>query len=242
MIKTMKEEKEKETSKPKALGYVRVSTREQAEKGISLEVQRKKIRAYADLKDLDLVKIIADKGKSGKDLKRKGIRELLEMIKSKEVSAVITYKMDRLSRRVKDQLYLAEDVFVKNKISLVSLTESIDTTTAQGRAYFTITGAFSQMERDLIAERTADALEELKKRGRRLGGPNFVAYGLKLRKKKRPTLKDLKIDLSKIKNVREMRRLRKRNWTLEKIGEKFGKSKSSIKYILENPIYKVLKV
>jgi DNA invertase Pin-like site-specific DNA recombinase len=62
----------------KAIGYIRVSTEEQAAHGISLDAQRAKIEAYALLKDLELVDIIEDAGKSAKDLKRPGVQQVLE--------------------------------------------------------------------------------------------------------------------------------------------------------------------
>ena len=65
----------------KAIGYVRVSTEEQAREGISLDNQKTKIEAYCELNDLELVEIVEDAGKSGKDLNREGIQSLLNSIK-----------------------------------------------------------------------------------------------------------------------------------------------------------------
>ena len=71
----------------KAIGYVRVSTEEQAKPGISLDMQRSKIAAYADLEDMDLIDIIADEGISGCNIKgRPGIQRVMEMVKSREIS------------------------------------------------------------------------------------------------------------------------------------------------------------
>ena len=84
----------------KAIGYIRVSTDEQAREGISLENQKAKITAYCELNDLDLVEIIEDAGKSGKDLNREGIQSLLGKVKARTIDAVVVYKLDRLSRRV----------------------------------------------------------------------------------------------------------------------------------------------
>ena len=59
----------------KAVGYIRVSTSEQANEGISLDNQRHKIKTYAELKDFNLIEIIADEGRSGKNLKREGVQD-----------------------------------------------------------------------------------------------------------------------------------------------------------------------
>lgn len=142
----------------RAMGYVRVSTSEQALEGISLDNQKAKIKGYCDLNDLDLVTIIEDAGKSGKNLSRDGIETILYKIKRKEIDAVIVYKLDRLSRKVIDTLTLIE-TFENASIAFHSLNEKIDTSTAMGRFFLNITASLAQMERDLISERTKDALQ-----------------------------------------------------------------------------------
>jgi DNA invertase Pin-like site-specific DNA recombinase len=142
----------------KAIGYTRVSTSEQALEGISLDNQSAKIKAYCDLNDIELVSIIEDAGKSGKNLNREGMRELLPIIRSKSVDTLIVYKLDRLSRRVLDTLNIIE-ALEKAGITFHSLNERIDTSTAMGRFFLNITASLAQMERDQISERTKDALQ-----------------------------------------------------------------------------------
>ena len=142
----------------RAIGYVRVSTTEQALEGISLDNQKAKIKGYCDLNDLELVTIIEDAGKSGKNLSRDGIETILYKIKRKEIDAIVVYKLDRLSRKVIDTLTLIE-TFEKAGITFHSLNEKIDTSTAMGRFFLNITASLAQMERDLISERTKDALQ-----------------------------------------------------------------------------------
>jgi site-specific DNA recombinase len=153
-----RDEKEGGRRMEKAIGYIRVSTSEQATEGISLDNQKAKIRAYCALNDLNLIEIIEDAGKSGKNLNREGIDTLLDKIRKREVSAVIVYKLDRLSRKVIDTLTLIE-TFEKAGVAFHSLTEKIDTSTAMGRFFLNITASLAQMERDLISERTRDALQ-----------------------------------------------------------------------------------
>ncbi len=224
--------------KKRTIGYIRVSTREQVNNGVSLDNQEYKIKTYSDLKDLDLVEIIKDKGKSGKDLNRTGIQRIIKMAKNKEIDAVVVYKLDRLNRKTRDLLFLVEDVFNKNNIAFYSLNENIDTTTAQGKFFLTIMGAMAQMERDLIAERTSDALQELKRQKRRLGSPEKVPYGFRQRKRKKATINDLRINQKEIEVVKEMFKLRKRKKSLADIGGRFNLAKSSVHYILNNPIYR----
>ena len=156
-----------------AVGYCRVSTEEQAKEGISLKHQEAKIEQYAKLHNLKLIEIIIDEGKSGKDLNREGVNKILSLIKKKLVTDIIVYKMDRLTRRTFDLLYLVEEVFKKNKVQFHSITERIDTTTAQGNFFLTIIGAMAQMERDLISERTKAVLRYKIEKGEYVGSPGL---------------------------------------------------------------------
>ncbi len=158
----------------KAYGYTRVSTEEQAKEGVSLNAQKAKIEAFAILKDLNLVEVITDEGMSGKDIDRPGLAKLIELVRGKEAEAVIVYKLDRLSRRTRDLLFLIEDVFKKGNSRFFSLTEQIDTETAIGKFFLTLMGAMAQMERELIAERTKTTLDYKKELGESLG---HIPYG-----------------------------------------------------------------
>ena len=157
----------------RAIGYIRVSTDEQARDGISLDNQRAKIAAYCELNDLDLVEIIEDAGKSGKDLNREGVQSLLERIKGRHVDAVVVYKLDRLSRRVKDTLTLM-DLIEKKSVAFHSITERIDTKSAMGKFFLNIMASMNQWERDTISERTRDALHHKIDKGERAGQ---IPYG-----------------------------------------------------------------
>lgn len=161
-----------------AIGYIRVSTQEQANEGISLANQRAKIQAYCSLNDLQLISVIEDAGKSGKSLNREGVQELLSQVKRRKVDAVIVYKLDRLSRRVLDTLTMIETI-EKHHVTFHSLNEKIDTGTAMGRFFLNITASLAQMERDLISERTKDALQLKISRNERAGQ---VPYGWQLGK------------------------------------------------------------
>jgi site-specific DNA recombinase len=160
----------------RTIGYTRVSTDEQARSGISLETQRAKVEAYCQLNDLELVGILEDAGKSGKDLNREGMQQLLSMIKSRSVDAVVTYKLDRISRRVIDTLGVME-LIEKSRIAFHSIVDQVNTKTATGRFVMNVMASMAQMERDLISERTRDALRMKVAKKERVG---HVRYGYTL--------------------------------------------------------------
>jgi site-specific DNA recombinase len=108
------------------IGYVRVSTDRQAEKGVSLEAQEAKIRAMATVQGAELMEVIVDGGESAKSMNRPGLQKLLAMVNAGKVQAVIVAKLDRLTRSVKDLCGLLE-LFEKGKVALISVAEALDT-------------------------------------------------------------------------------------------------------------------
>jgi DNA invertase Pin-like site-specific DNA recombinase len=153
----------------KAIGYVRVSTDEQAAEGVSLAAQRAKIKAYCTLKDLELVQIIEEGGgKSAKNLDRPGFKTVLDLTASGQTDAVVIVKLDRAFRNTVDALTVAKD-FDQRGVALHSISESLDTRSALGKFFFTLTAALAEMERGLISERTKAALAHKKTNGERVG-------------------------------------------------------------------------
>jgi len=153
------------------IGYSRVSTGKQ---DLSLAVQEKKINQYANLHDLEISQIISDHGISAKTFNRPGIRQIIELIKAKQVKTIIIYKLDRLTRSIKDLNEFIE-LTLKNDVSLISIQDSINTKTATGRLIINVLGSVSQWEREVIAERTTEALQEKKKQGKKY--TNIAPYG-----------------------------------------------------------------
>src|SRR6266850_5433590 len=88
--------------------YVRVSTDKQAEKGVSLDAQQAKAKAYAELYDLDIVDVVIDAGLSAKTLARPGLERALGMLKAGKAEALLVVKLDRLTRSVADLGRLVE--------------------------------------------------------------------------------------------------------------------------------------
>jgi site-specific DNA recombinase len=153
----------------RAIGYVRVSTEEQAREGVSIEAQEERITAMATAKGWSLVKIIRDAGYSGKNLNRPGAKNLMDICKRAEADVVIVYKVDRLTRKQKDLWFLLEEVFEANRVGFISVTEAFDTTTAAGKAFLGMLGVFAQLERDLVSERTREALNHKRTKGEWFG-------------------------------------------------------------------------
>jgi DNA invertase Pin-like site-specific DNA recombinase len=148
----------------KTVGYVRVSTDKQPERGISLEAQAEKIRAMALVQGAELSEIIVESGESAKSLNRPGMAKLLAMVEEGQVKAVIVAKLDRLTRSVKDLCELLER-FERRGVALVSVAESLDTGSAAGRLVLNIMAAVSQWEREAIGERTRDAMRHKRSQG-----------------------------------------------------------------------------
>lgn len=154
----------------KAIGYIRVSTEKQADHGVSLEEQRKKIEAYAALYDLQLVDLVIEQA-SAKSLQREGLQSVLKRLQAGEASALVVTKLDRLTRSVADLGRLVEGFF--QTCALLSVAEQIDTRSAAGRLVLNVLGSVSQWEREAIGERTSSAMQHMKAEGRFTGNAPY---------------------------------------------------------------------
>ena len=158
----------------KAVGYVRVSSEQQANEGVSLDAQRHKLRAYCKVMDIDLIDVIADEGYSASTLKRPGLQAALAMLRRGDASMLVIVKLDRLTRCVKDLGTLCEQYFSDEKpYTLLSLSDSINTRSASGKLVLNVLTSVAQWEREAIADRTREAMAHLKFQGVRLGGVPF---------------------------------------------------------------------
>jgi len=169
--------------KTKTVAYIRVSSIDQADNGHSLAAQREKVEGYAKLHDLDLVAVIEDGGVSAKTLDRPGLKRALAMLDRGDASALLVCKLDRLTRRVADLGKLIDGYFgEKGKAALMSVADHIDTRSAAGRLVLNVLASVSQWEREIIVERTTDAMQHLKAGGKVYCRPlmGFDAVGGKL--------------------------------------------------------------
>lgn len=151
--------------------------------------------------------------------------------------------MDRLTRRTLDLLTLVEEVFKPNSVQFHSISEKVDTSTAQGKFFLTITGAMAQMERDLISEGTREALQYKISKGEPVGSPplGFAAEDKKL----------AKIE-EELETVRYIKSLKRKRLSLRQIANRLNEQRIStkrggtwyaatVRYILRNIRYKKAK-
>jgi DNA invertase Pin-like site-specific DNA recombinase len=155
------------------VGYVRVSTDEQAASGAGLEAQRAAILAECKRRGWTLVEMIEDQGYSAKDLKRPGVQEALRVLKAGDAAALVVAKLDRLSRSMVDFAGLMAQA-QKQSWALVALDCAVDTTTPAGEAMAHMLATFAQFERRLIGQRTREALAIKKAQGVQLGRPRVL--------------------------------------------------------------------
>ena len=146
--------------------YTRVSTDNQAEVEFnSCETQELKIRSFISSQEsMEIYKVYSDAGYSGADTNRPALIELVNDIRQGKINAVISYKIDRLTRSPRDFYQLIE-VFEKHSVSFISVTERFDTSTPSGRLLRNIMLTFAQFERELISERIKDKMFERAKKG-----------------------------------------------------------------------------
>ena len=164
-----------EKTQRKVVGYVRCSTIEQGEEGLSLEVQENRIKAYCTAKEWNLVRIYRDKGQSGSNLDRPGLQTLIEELTNDGIDAVVILKLDRLTRSVRDLGTLIDDFF--QGIALTSVEESLDSQSASGLMVMRMLSVVSQWERETISERTSSALRYKQSIGEYVGR---VPYGFQV--------------------------------------------------------------
>jgi DNA invertase Pin-like site-specific DNA recombinase len=156
------------------IGYVRVSTEEQATNGQSLDAQKAKLHLYAQLHDLNLVEVIEDAGVSAKTLNRPGLQSALTKLRRGEADGLLICKLDRLSRSVKDWNTLIDAHFGERAgKALLSVADSIDTRTAAGRLVLNVLMSVSQWEREAIGERTKEVLQHKIRQSERCGKVRF---------------------------------------------------------------------
>jgi DNA invertase Pin-like site-specific DNA recombinase len=195
----------------RVLGYVRVSTVEQAESGLGLAAQEAAIRSECDRRGWDLIEVVADEGESGKSLDRPGLQSVLHRIAAGEADGLVAAKLDRISRSVRDFADLLE-WFTIAGAALVAVDVGVDTTSPGGKLVCSVFSAVSEWERDVISARTRDGLAVLRAKGKPIGraavadnpklarrikrmresGKTYQAIADRLNKEKVPTLRTAK--------------------------------------------------
>ena len=167
-----------------------IYTRKSSEEGLeqefnSLHAQREACEAFIASQRSEGWVLVRDQyddgGLSGGTLERPGLQRLLEDIEDGLVDVVVVYKIDRLSRSLADFAKLVE-VFDRNEVTFVSVTQSFNTTTSMGRLTLNILLSFAQFEREVTAERIRDKVAASRKKGMWMGGVPPYGYRVENRK------------------------------------------------------------
>ena len=167
-----------------------VYTRKSSEEGLeqefnSLDAQREACEAYIASQKAEGWLLVPDHyddgGISGATLERPALQRLLADIEAHRVDVIVVYKIDRLSRALMDFAKLVE-VFDRNNVTFVSVTQSFNTTTSMGRLTLNILLSFAQFEREVIGERIRDKFAASRKKGMWMGGFVPLGYDVKDRK------------------------------------------------------------
>lgn len=148
----------------KAVGYIRVSTEEQVLEGYSIDAQKNRIIEYCQVNGFDLIDYYIDEGISGKSLKRPKVQEMIADVKSHKFDIIVIYRLDRLSRSLRDLANLI-DLLDKHGVQIKSISENFDLSSLSGRAMAQMLGVFAEFERGSIAERVTLALEQRAREG-----------------------------------------------------------------------------
>ncbi|MHB1391859.1 MAG: recombinase family protein [Clostridia bacterium] len=152
-------------NKLKAALYIRVSTEEQAQDGQSVSAQAETLKQYCSAFDIEVSDVYIDLGLSGKSLKdRQELKRLIEDCGRRQFDMVLVWKISRLSRNLKDLLYLI-DIFERNNVHFASCSEKFDTSTPVGRMTLQLLGSIAEFERNTIIENVKLGLKEFARKG-----------------------------------------------------------------------------
>ena len=228
--------------------YTRVSSAEQAENGYSIDEQERILVKYCHDNDYTIFKCYSDKGISGKDIKgRPAMRELLNDAKEGKFSMVISWKLNRISRSLKDIIEI-NDILEKNGIQYRSITESFETQTPAGKMLFQMLGAVGELERNTIAENVKMGMCARAREGKYCCG--IAPYGYDINRAYQGKRGDcyLTVNESEAEVVRLIFSMHNKGWGYKKIvnhiNERGYRTKkgnlfavSTVRDLLLNPVY-----
>jgi DNA invertase Pin-like site-specific DNA recombinase len=218
--------------------YTRVSTEDQAKEGFSLDAQLDKLRSYCKARDWVIAKEYIDDGYSGRTVKRPAYKRMMEEIDKWDLLLVI--KMDRIHRNSKNFMLMMEHLKKEGK-EFVSMTESLDTSTAMGRFVMDIIQRIAQLESEQIGERVLVGMEQKARTNGGVLGFN-IPYGydynegrLLLNEEESPIIKDIYSWYIQGKSMGEIAKMLNNS----KIPTKRGGfwAKKTVSKILKNPVY-----
>lgn len=161
----------------KACVYTRVSTDAQGEDGkVSLPEQERMAKACIESKGWRYVRTYEDNGYTGRNTNRPALQEMLNDVREGKIETIVIFKLDRLSRKQTDTMNIIENDILQHNVDLVSLNETLDTTTPWGRAMIGILSSFNQLESENIALRTTMGRYATAREGGYAGGKPPLGY------------------------------------------------------------------
>ena len=170
--------------------------------------------------------VISDPGLSGKDLNPPGLQQLLQMVDDGQVSNVLTWRLDRLSRNLADLILLA-DRFGQAEVGMHSFTEKLDLSSATGRMFYNILGSFAQFFREQLSENVRMGMAQAMRQGRWVNRPP-TGYDL---------VDGLLVPNNDAPKVRRVFRMRADGSSQTQISEVTGINYSTVLSILKNRAY-----
>ncbi len=153
----------------KVATYSRVSTSDKTQKP---EVQVEELRRFSSARGWEVAHEIVDHGFSGGTDQRPGLKQLMALVRAREVDAVVVVKLDRLFRSLR-HLVITLDEFQALGVTFVATKDAVDFSTPSGRLLIQILGCLSEFEKSLLVERTKLGLEYARRHGKRLGRPQI---------------------------------------------------------------------
>ena len=233
-------------SAKKVVGYLRVSTEDQAVKGHSLDAQARSIRAFADSQSHEVLEIVTDAGVSGarRPEDRPGFHRVIELARARAFSILLVWKFDRLSRNLTHSVTTVNDLREEYGVVLRSVTEPIDTATPMGEIIFALLAGFAAEERRTITRRTLAGKKEKASQGGYSGGPTPLGY-------ERDQEGGLRINAAEAEIVRQVHEMRQQGMPYQAIADILNRKNvptkrggkwhpATVRYILDNPKYQGL--
>jgi site-specific DNA recombinase len=162
--------------------YTRKSTEEGLQQEFnSLDAQREAAEAFIVSQKHEGWQLVADRfddgGYTGGNMDRPALKRLLAAVEAGSVDCIVVYKVDRLSRSLMDFARIIE-VFDRNGVSFVAVTQQFNTTSSLGRLTLNILLSFAQFEREIISERTRDKMSAARRKGKWIGGHPVLGYDI----------------------------------------------------------------
>lgn len=225
--------------KLKAALYPRVSHHDQAEFGFSLEAQRKHLIQLCELKGYEIVDIYEDAGISAKNTNRPEFQRMMSDVKDGKIDVVVCYKLDRLTRSLSDLEWVLKEL-EKYNCNLVSASEDINTSTANGRFFIKIVILLAELELERTSERIKFVFEDKVKNGGAITGSQPFGYkvglnedGEKVVVKDEEAMDEINTIFDYFEKTQSLRQ------TAYYTNEKYGRIRDSvaIKHFIKNPMY-----